>query len=264
MPLGMLEATCAAGGATLGGGAEVEAVDAAGDAVESTDAAGVADADAAAEVESAAECDGEQATKRVLATAASSDGERLSADMWPVGARGADVGALDRTPSEMYARVRVPQQGEAAQISTMRVILQRVSSASVSIAGSVVGAIDRGFVLLVGFTHTDTDDDVAWMASRIVGLRLFNDDAGKMNRSLDEVAGALLVISQFTVYGDARKGRRPSFIDAARPETAIPLYERFVAALRATGTRVETGEFGADMQVALVNDGPVTLVMDRP
>ena len=146
----------------------------------------------------------------------------------------------------------------------MRVILQRVSSASVSIAGKVVGAIDRGFVLLVGFTHADTDDDVAWMTSRIVGLRLFNDDAGKMNRSLDEVGGALLVISQFTVYGDARKGRRPSFIDAARPETAIPMYERFVAALRATGTRVETGEFGADMQVALVNDGPVTLVVDRP
>ena len=146
----------------------------------------------------------------------------------------------------------------------MRVILQRVSSASVSIEGATVGAIERGFVLLVGFTHDDGADDVEWMASRVVGLRLFGDDEGKMNRSLEDVGGALLVISQFTVYGDARKGRRPSFIAAARPEMAIPLYERFIATLRATGTHVETGEFGADMQVSLVNDGPVTLVLDRP
>lgn len=133
-----------------------------------------------------------------------------------------------------------------------------------SIDGAVVGEIGRGFVLLVGFTHDDLPDDVEWMAARVVGLRLFSDAEGKMNRALDEVDGALLVISQFTVYGDARKGRRPSFIAAARPETAIPLYERFVAALWATGIRVATGEFGADMQVALVNDGPVTLVLDRP
>lgn len=146
----------------------------------------------------------------------------------------------------------------------MRVILQRVSSASVSIDGVTVGAIERGFVLLVGFTHEDTLDEVEWMAGRVVGLRLFPDDGGKMNRALDEVDGALLVISQFTVYGDARKGRRPSFIAAARPEVAIPLYEHFIAMLRATGVRVATGEFGADMQVALVNDGPVTLVLDRP
>ena len=158
----------------------------------------------------------------------------------------------------------VPQGPWSTQITTMRVILQRVSNASVSIGGMTVGAIERGFVLLVGFTHDDTVDDVEWMASRVVGLRLFGDDEGKMNRSLDEVGGALLVISQFTVYGDARKGRRPSFIAAARPETAIPLYERFIATLRATGVRVETGEFGADMQVSLVNDGPVTLVLDRP
>lgn len=146
----------------------------------------------------------------------------------------------------------------------MRVILQRVSSASVTIHGAAVGEIGRGFVLLVGFTHDDSAADVDWMAARIVGLRLFGDDEGKMNRSLDEVGGALLVISQFTVYGDARKGRRPSFIAAARPETAIPLYEHFIAALRSTGVHVATGEFGADMQVALVNDGPVTLVLDRP
>jgi len=158
----------------------------------------------------------------------------------------------------------VPQAAWPSQITTMRVILQRVSSASVSIEGATVGAIQRGFVLLVGFTHDDDADDVEWMASRVVGLRLFGDDEGKLNRSLDDVGGALLVISQFTVYGDARKGRRPSFIAAARPETAIPLYERFIATLRATGTHVETGEFGADMQVSLVNDGPVTLVLDRP
>lgn len=158
----------------------------------------------------------------------------------------------------------MPQRARSGQITTMRVILQRVSSASVAIGGVTVGAIERGFVLLVGFTHEDNADDVEWMASRVVGLRLFGDDEGKMNRALDEVGGALLVISQFTVYGDARKGRRPSFIAAARPETAIPLYERFVATLRATGARVETGEFGADMQLSLVNDGPVTLVLDRP
>lgn len=158
----------------------------------------------------------------------------------------------------------MPQAAWPSQITTMRVILQRVSSASVSIEGATVGAIERGFVLLVGFTHDDGAHDVEWMAGHVVGLRLFGDDEGKMNRSLEDVGGALLVVSQFTVYGDARKGRRPSFIAAARPETAIPLYERFIATLRATGVRVETGEFGADMQVSLVNDGPVTLVLDRP
>ena len=146
----------------------------------------------------------------------------------------------------------------------MRVILQRVSRASVTIDGRVAGAIDRGFLLLVGFTHEDTVAEVEWMADKVLGLRLFGDADGKLNLSLDEVGGAVLVVSQFTVYGDARKGRRPSFITAARPETAIPLYERFIAQLEASGTRVATGEFGADMQVSLVNDGPVTLVLDRP
>lgn len=145
----------------------------------------------------------------------------------------------------------------------MRVLLQRVSRAEVRIAGQVRGQIGAGFVLLVGFTHTDGDEAVAWMAEKVTGLRLFPDDEGKMNRGLDDIGGALLVVSQFTLYGDARKGRRPSFVDAARPETAIPLYERFVELLRASGLRVETGEFGAMMDVELVNDGPVTLWLER-
>jgi D-tyrosyl-tRNA(Tyr) deacylase len=146
----------------------------------------------------------------------------------------------------------------------MRVVLQRVRQASVTIGDRVAGAIGPGFVALVGFTHSDTVDDVYWMADKIVSLRLFSDAEGKMNLGLTEIGGAILIVSQFTLYGDARKGRRPSFIDAARPETAIPLYESFVTALRASGVQVETGEFGADMQVALVNDGPVTLILERP
>jgi D-tyrosyl-tRNA(Tyr) deacylase len=145
----------------------------------------------------------------------------------------------------------------------MRVVLQRVSRASVTIDGRLAGAIGRGFCLLVSFTHGDTGEQVDWMAEKVVGLRLFSDAAGKMNLGLDEVNGAVLVISQFTLYGDSAKGRRPSFIDAARPEIAIPLYERFVAALRARGLAVATGEFGADMQVEIHNDGPVTLILDR-
>ena len=117
--------------------------------------------------------------------------------------------------------------------------------------------------MLVGFTATDTDEHVAWMAEKVVGLRLFADAEEKMNLALADVGGALLVVSQFTLYGDARKGRRPSFIDAARPEVAIPLYERFVQRLRDAGLQVETGEFGAMMDVELVNDGPVTLWLER-
>jgi D-tyrosyl-tRNA(Tyr) deacylase len=145
----------------------------------------------------------------------------------------------------------------------MRVVLQRVSRASVTIDGRVAGAIGRGFCLLVGFTHADATEQVDWMADKVTGLRLFSDAAGKMNLGLAEVGGAVLVISQFTLYGDAGKGRRPSFIDAARPETAIPLYERFIAALGARGLEVATGEFGADMLVEIHNDGPVTLILDR-
>jgi D-tyrosyl-tRNA(Tyr) deacylase len=145
----------------------------------------------------------------------------------------------------------------------MRVVLQRASSASVSIEGRVVGSIGRGFVVLVGFTAGDGDDHVAWMADKIAGLRLFPDDEGKMNLSLVDVDGAVLVVSQFTLYADARKGRRPSFVDAAPPEQAASLYESFVGALGARGLPVETGEFGALMAVELVNDGPVTLILER-
>lgn len=145
----------------------------------------------------------------------------------------------------------------------MRIVLQRVAHASVSIAGRVTGAIDRGFCLLVGFTHGDTTAEVDWMAEKVTGLRLFTDADGKMNLGLAEVGGALLVISQFTLYGDAAKGRRPSFIDAARPETAIPLYERFLEQLRGRGLTVASGEFGADMLVEIHNDGPVTLILSR-
>ena len=130
-------------------------------------------------------------------------------------------------------------------------------------ASRVIGRIGRGFLAFVGFTHSDGEAEVTWMAEKVVGLRLFADPNGKMNLSLSEVGGGLLVVSQFTLYGDAQKGRRPSFIDAARPELAVPLYERFIATLRERGTPVETGEFGAMMDVELVNDGPVTLWLDR-
>ncbi len=145
----------------------------------------------------------------------------------------------------------------------MRTLLQRVSRAEVRINSRVSGKIGVGFCLLVGFTHGDTEAQCVWMADKVAGLRLFGDDQGKMNRGLEDVDGAVLVVSQFTLYGDAAKGRRPSFIDAARPETAIPLYERFISLLRERGLRVETGEFGAMMDVELVNDGPVTLWLEK-
>jgi D-tyrosyl-tRNA(Tyr) deacylase len=146
----------------------------------------------------------------------------------------------------------------------MRLVLQRVSRASVRIAGEVVGEVGRGFLLLVGFTDGDDDETLAWMAEKVVGLRVFPDDEGRMNRALDEVGGDLLVVSQFTLYGDTRKGRRPSFVHAAHPDQAVPLYERFVELLRERApARVETGEFGAMMDVELVNDGPVTLILER-
>jgi len=145
----------------------------------------------------------------------------------------------------------------------LRVLLQRVSRAEVRVAGRITGKIDRGLLALVGFTHSDGAEQIAWMADKVIGLRIFGDAEEKMNLGLADVGGAMLVVSQFTLYGDAQKGRRPSFIDAARPEQAIPLYEQFIAALRERGVRVETGEFGAMMDVELVNDGPVTLWLER-
>lgn len=144
----------------------------------------------------------------------------------------------------------------------MKVVLQRSKKASVTVDGTVTGAIEHGYVLLVGLTHTDTQEDAAYVAKKIAGLRLFEDEDGKMNRSINETGGAILSVSQFTLYGDTRKGRRPSFIEAARPETAEPLYDYFNEQLRSYGLTVETGIFGAMMDVALVNDGPVTIIVE--
>jgi D-tyrosyl-tRNA(Tyr) deacylase len=144
----------------------------------------------------------------------------------------------------------------------MRAVVQRVSRASVSVDGETVAAIERGVLALVGVAVDDDERDADALAQKIAGLRIFTDDAGAMNRALDEVGGAVLVVSQFTLLGDARKGRRPSFIAAARGEAAERLYERVASALRAAGLPVATGRFGAMMEVALVNDGPVTILLD--
>ena len=144
----------------------------------------------------------------------------------------------------------------------MKVLLQRSKQASVTIDGEVTGAIDKGYVLLVGITHEDTPEDVKYVAKKIAGLRIWEDGEGKMNRDLSEVGGAVLSVSQFTLYGDVSKGRRPSFIQAARPEQAEPLWEQFNEELRALGLHVETGRFGAMMDVSLINDGPVTLMVE--
>lgn len=146
----------------------------------------------------------------------------------------------------------------------MKVVLQRVLSAEVTIDRRSVGAIGTGFVLLAGFKASDGEIEATWIADKIVGLRVFPDAEGKMNHSLNDVEGELLVVSQFTLYGDVRKGRRPSFIDAASPEIAISLYDNFLALLRERAPgRVETGEFGAAMDVELVNQGPVTILLER-
>lgn len=144
----------------------------------------------------------------------------------------------------------------------MRAVIQRVSQASVSIEDNIVGVIQQGFMVLLGITHEDTGDDVAYLVRKIKNLRVFEDEEGKMNRSLESINGAVLSISQFTLYGETKKGNRPSFIQAAPPSIAIPLYEAFNEGLQAEGISVATGKFGADMQVALVNDGPVTIVID--
>src|SRR3954471_13909600 len=144
----------------------------------------------------------------------------------------------------------------------MRACIQRVSEAHASVAGAETGRIGRGLVVLLGVGHEDGEAQVSWLADKIIGLRIFEDDAGKMNRSLAEVGGAMLVVSQFTLYGDARKGRRPSFTDAAPPEIAERLYLEFVARVRAADIEVATGRFREHMLVSLVNDGPVTIWID--
>lgn len=146
----------------------------------------------------------------------------------------------------------------------MRLVVQRVSRASVNVGEQVVGAIERGLVVLVGIRSTDSDREIEFLVEKLIHLRIFADEDDKMNLSLLEVQGELLVVSQFTLYGDCRKGRRPSFIDAAPAEIAIPIYERFLARLGQTGVRVAAGIFGAMMQVDLVNDGPVTLILESP
>jgi D-tyrosyl-tRNA(Tyr) deacylase len=145
----------------------------------------------------------------------------------------------------------------------MRVVLQRVARARVVVAGETVGEIGCGLLVLLGVARTDVPAHAEWLAEKIVGLRIFEDDEGKMNRGVADVGGSVLVVSQFTLYGDAAKGRRPSFIGAAGPELAIPLYEAFITAVKAQGIPTATGRFGAMMQVELVNDGPVTLILDR-
>jgi D-aminoacyl-tRNA deacylase len=144
----------------------------------------------------------------------------------------------------------------------MRAILQRVRRASVHVEGELVGQIGPGLLVLLGVTQSDTDEQARWLSDKIVTLRIFPDDAGKMNRDVTESGGSVLVVSQFTLYGDCRKGRRPSFIEAAPPEIAIPRYEAFIEAVKAQGVPVATGRFGAMMQVELVNDGPVTLLVE--
>ncbi len=144
----------------------------------------------------------------------------------------------------------------------MKIVVQRVSSASVEIEGNIAGSIGRGLMILLGITHHDTEKDVSFLVDKCVNLRIFEDKDGKMNLSLLDVKGEMLVVSQFTLYGDAAKGRRPSFTDAAHPVIAVPLYEKFICELRKSGLKVESGRFGADMNVSLCNNGPVTIILE--
>ena len=144
----------------------------------------------------------------------------------------------------------------------MKIVLQRVSSASVKVDSKIVGSIEHGLLLLIGFSSADSEESILPTLEKIVKLRIFSDEEGKMNKSVFDVEGSMLLISQFTLYADTKKGNRPSFIEAARPEHAIPLYEFFIAEMKKRITKVETGIFGADMKVELVNDGPVTIVLE--
>jgi D-tyrosyl-tRNA(Tyr) deacylase len=146
----------------------------------------------------------------------------------------------------------------------MRAVVQRVLRSSVTVDGEIVGQIERGLLVLLGVHRNDTPEQARWLADKVAGLRIFQDADSKMNVSVQDAGGGVLAVSQFTLYGDCQKGRRPSFIDAAQPETAQPLYEQFANHLRALGIPVATGRFGADMQVELVNDGPVTIIIDTP
>ncbi len=145
----------------------------------------------------------------------------------------------------------------------MKVVVQRVSKASVEVEGVVAGSIREGLLVLLGVHQDDTPEKLDWMAEKIAKLRIFEDEEGKMNRSVVDVGGSVLVVSQFTLYGDLKKGTRPSFIEAARPDVAVPLYEAMIDKLRALGLHVETGVFGAMMEVSLVNSGPVTIIIER-
>lgn len=144
----------------------------------------------------------------------------------------------------------------------MRVVLQRVSHASVSINGTIYNSIERGLLVLAAVEDTDTDEDIVWLSNKIINLRIFNDENGVMNLSLTDVGGELLIISQFTLFAQTKKGNRPSYIRASKPEKAIPLYEKFIEAAGITGIPVKTGIFGADMKINLLNDGPVTIIID--
>ena len=167
------------------------------------------------------------------------------------------VCSLKKTPAPLAPFADQPFGG-----SPVRAVVQRVSRAQVTVAGEVTGKIEQGLLVLLGVADGDSSEDVAFLANKIAGLRIFEDADGKMNLSLTEVHGKMLVVSQFTLLGDCRKGRRPGFDGAARPEVAEPLYEEFVAAVRATGIEVGTGRFQQSMQVELVNDGPITLMLD--
>lgn len=145
----------------------------------------------------------------------------------------------------------------------MRAVIQRVTEASCTVDNEITGAIQQGLLVLLGVEESDTDADIAWLAQKIVNMRIFSDEEGKMNRSLTDIQGSILLISQFTLFASTKKGNRPGFTRAARPDTAVPLYEKMKAELsRLTGTPTATGIFGADMKISLVNDGPVTIVMD--
>ena len=145
----------------------------------------------------------------------------------------------------------------------MRVVVQRVSQSNVKVSGEVIGEIEEGLMVLVSFVDEDNDTDLDWMTKKIINLRIFNDDEGKMNRSVQDVAGDILLVSQFTLHGSTKKGNRPSFIKAAKPDFANVMYERFIKVLEQTlGKEIQTGEFGGDMKVSLINDGPTTIIID--